>query len=615
MHQSLQNTHHSKVISPKKKSTLQKWFPMFIIALSLAIIVIDGTVLNVSQTAVIEDLGTDLKTIQWAFTSYSLVLAALTIFGGRLGDIFGRLKMFRLGAILFAVGSFLTTVAPNVGILLFGWSVVEGVGAALMTPAASALIVSNYQGRDRGTAFAIFGATAGGASAFGPIIGGFLARYGSNISQFLSSVFSSIPTISDYFANFSGWRWAFGINVIVVSILMLGSKAIKENFVKSSHKIYLDMTGVVLSSFGLIAVVYGLIESSTYGWFQTTKPYEVFGQSFDLAGISISLYAIVIGIIFLATYVWWEFRVEKEGKEPMIRLEIFNNATFTFGILTLTTLFAGFTGIITYGIVLYYLTVLNLDSLSAGLGLIPFSIMTFVMAPISAKLAQRFGGKIIVQIGLVLILIGCGMYYIAFKDGATVWTFVPGSLVFGTGFGLMVAQINNLVLSAVDTKLAGVASGINGTIREVGRTFGVALIGAAFISSLGTHLKTNLENNLSINTEAKQEIIKSIDSGEVNVSSNESLTDKQVFQKGYQTGAIYAIENKAQESGIVLNSTSAQNIFLENYRKNESQIKIEVNKSITESSKNSILFTAGFGILAFGFSFGIGNDSKKKKIS
>jgi MFS family permease len=604
----------SKINQPTQ-SKFRKWFPMFIIALSLAIIVIDGTVLNVSQKSIISDLGTDLKTIQWAFTSYSLVIAALTIFGGRLGDIFGRKKMFRLGAVLFAVGSFLTTISPNVGVLILGWSLIEGVGAALMTPAASALLVSNYEGRDRGTAFAIFGATAGGASAFGPIIGGFLAKYGTNISEFLANIFRFNPAISDYFSHFSGWRWAFGINVIIVLFLLLGSRAIKDFYIKPEQKVNLDLTGVALSSIGLTSIVYGIIESSTYGWFAAKKAYEIFGNSYNLFGLSITPFLVALGVLLLVAFVIWELRVEKSGKEPMIRVEIFKNPTFSYGIATQTTLFSGFTGIITYGVVFFYLTVLQLDSLGAGLALIPLSIMTFMMAPLSAKLSPKFGSKNIVQFGILLALLGTAVMYTEFATDATIWTFVPSLLLFGTGFGLMIAQINNLVLSSVDVKLAGVASGINGTIREVGRSFGIALIGAAFISTLGTSLKENLNNNKNISVQAKDAIIKSIDDGEVNAGTNKVKSDQEVLDEPNAKNAITGILSGAKAKNTPISNQAAESIFLKSYRETEVEISKEVKKSITDGSKVSIQYTGVFIFISFLMSIGLPKSQKDVSVS
>jgi MFS family permease len=600
-----------KETTTQPQTKFRKWLPMFIIAMSLAIIVIDGTVLNVSQKSIINDLNTDLKTVQWAFTSYSLVIAALTIFGGRLGDIFGRKKMFILGAILFAIGSFLTTIAPNVSVLLLGWSLIEGIGAALMTPAASALLVSNYEGRDRGTAFAIFGATAGGASAFGPIIGGFLAKYGTNISDFLANIFRFNPTISDYFSHFSGWRWAFGINVIIVLFLLIGSRVIKDFYIKPDQKTNLDLPGVLLSSVGLTSIVYGIIESSTYGWFTAKKAFEIFGNSYNLFGLSVTPYFVVFGILLLIAFVLWELRVEKIGKEPMIRVEIFKNQTFSFGIATQATLFSGFTGIITYGVVFFYLTVLQLDSLGAGLALIPLSIMTFMMAPLSAKLSPKFGSKNIVQLGILLALAGTLLMFTEFKIDANIWTFVPSLVLFGTGFGMIVAQINNLVLSSVDVKLAGVASGINGTIREVGRSFGVALIGAAFISTLGTSLKENLNNNQNINTQAKNAIIKSIDDGEVNAGTNTTKSDKEVLDESSSKQAIQGIMSSNSIQKKVVSQQAAETIFLNSYRKNESEISTEVKKSIVDASKVAVSYTGVFIFVSFLMSIGLPKAKKE----
>jgi MFS family permease len=593
------------------QSTFRKWLPMFIIALSLAIIVIDGTILNVSQKSIINDLNTDLKTIQWAITSYSLVIAALTIFGGRLGDLFGRKKMFILGAILFAFGSFLTTISPNVTYLLLGWSIIEGIGAALMTPAASALLVSNYEGRDRGTAFAIFGATAGGASAFGPIIGGFLSKYGTNISDFLANLFDFNNTISIYFKNFAGWRWAFGINVIIVILVLIGSNVIKDFHTKGTKKVNLDLPGVLLSSAGLTSIVFGIIESSKYGWFWAKKPFEILGKNFDLAGLSATPYFVLVGIALLVAFIFWENRQKKAGLDPMIDLEIFRNKTFSFGMATQTAVFSGFVGVISYGVVFFYLTVLKLDALGAGLSLIPLSIMTFIMAPLSAKLGHRYDPKNIVQIGILFALAGSILLYTELDINATTYSFIPSLLIFGTGFGLMISQINNMVLSAVDTKLAGVASGINGTIREVGRSFGVALIGAAFISTLSSGLKDNLNSNPNIPLEAKNSIIQAVDNGDDNIATNETKSDKQVVEEPKNQAVIAGIVAGSKAQGKEIPVQVAQSTFLTKFRQTENEIETEVKKSIVSGSRIAVTFTCVFIFIGFLLSFGL---SKRKKV-
>src|SRR5216110_2707855 len=177
---------------------MRKWAPLLVLSLALAIIIIDTTLLNVSLSTLIRELHTNLQSLQWVISAYSLTLAALTVTGGRMGDLLGRKRMFRFGAFVFAAGSFLASVSNSVSTLLWGESIIEGIGAALMMPATASLLVSRYRGHDRALAFGIWGGVAAAASAIGPILGGFLTTHYS-------------------------WRWGFRINVFVVAILLLGS--------------------------------------------------------------------------------------------------------------------------------------------------------------------------------------------------------------------------------------------------------------------------------------------------------------------------------------------------------------------------------------------------------
>src|SRR4051812_27480719 len=169
------------------QSFFRKWGGLLVLSLALAIIIIDTTILNVSLKNIIGDLHTDIQSIQWVITIYALILAAFTITGGRLGDLFGRKKMFLLGAIIFAVGSFIASISHHITPLLIGEAIIEGFGASLMMPATASLLVSNFQGRDRAIAFGVWGGVASAAAALGPIVGGFLTSHYS-------------------------WRWAFRIN-------------------------------------------------------------------------------------------------------------------------------------------------------------------------------------------------------------------------------------------------------------------------------------------------------------------------------------------------------------------------------------------------------------------
>ena len=212
---------------------IRKWMPLGVLAFALLIIILDTTILNVSLRTIITDLHTDIQSMQWVITAYSLMLAAFTITGGRLGDLFGRKKMFVTGAIIFAIGSFITSISSSVGMMIVGEAIIEGIGAALMLPATSSLLISNYSGRDRQIGFGIWGGIAGAGAALGPVFGGFLTTYYS-------------------------WRWAFRINIFVAILLVAGTYVIKE-FRDTAEKPQLDYLGIVLSSVAMFLVVFGII--------------------------------------------------------------------------------------------------------------------------------------------------------------------------------------------------------------------------------------------------------------------------------------------------------------------------------------------------------------------
>ena len=186
-----------------QETGFRKWAPLLVLSLALAIIIIDTTLLNVSLETLIRELHTTLKSLQWVISAYSLTLAALTVTGGRLGDLFGRRRMFRLGATLFAVGSFIASISHSVPVLILGESIIEGIGAALMMPATASLLVAKYRGHDRALAFGVWGGIAAAAAAVGPILGGYLTTHYS-------------------------WRWGFRINVAVVALLLLGSMVVSD---------------------------------------------------------------------------------------------------------------------------------------------------------------------------------------------------------------------------------------------------------------------------------------------------------------------------------------------------------------------------------------------------
>lgn len=476
----------------KNKENLFKWLGLLVSSMALAIIIIDTTVLNVSLQEIIKDLKTDLQTMQWIITIYSLVLAALTITGGRLGDLFGRKKMFVFGAALFGVGSFIASISTSAGMLLVGWSLVEGIGAALMLPATASLVVSNFQGKERAIAFGVWGGIAGAASAFGPLLGGWLT---SNVS----------------------WHWAFRINVVIVLLVLVGSVVIKESFDrKEAHT--LDVFGAILSSLSMTAIVYGIIESTTYGWFYAKKLWSIANVEVSFGGLSITAVSILIGLFFLLAFLLWEKRIKKQGRTPLISLSIFRNKQFVAGILVTSIMALGQAGII-FSIPVFLQSVVGLNAFETGKSLLPLSLSTLVVAPLSGVLRKKIATRDLIQFGLLFSIFGIFVLRNQISATTTPSDFIAGLLLLGIGMGLTSSQIANVTLSAVDPNIAGEASGINNTTRQLGSSFGSALIGAVFLGTITLTFLNGVKTAADIPDQFRGAIVEQIETSGVNYSS------------------------------------------------------------------------------------------------
>lgn len=464
-----------------EETGIKKWLPLVVMALALFIVVLDTTILNVSIKAVIDDLHSDLKSIQWVVTGYSLMLAAFTITGGRLGDIFGRKKMFMIGAIIFGIGSLMASRAESASFLLLSVSLVEAVGAALMLPATASLLVSTYRGKDRAIAFGVYGAIAGAAATIGPILGGWLTT------------------------NYS-WHWNYLINPLVVIVLLAGSVAIKEAHERSPHRP--DILSVALSALGLGGLVYGIIESSTYGWVKAKADYEIFGGHYHLAGVSVSTYAIVFGVLFIALFLLRQRGLERAGKTPLVSTGLLKNRQFMAGTVVLMVSVLGQFGLI-FAFPIFLQGLLGKDAFHSGIASLPLSLAILVASPLSGVLAGKLNlpQRYLIQAGLVLALIGALLLRAEVSATATAVSFMPGLICFGFGFGLLISQLANLTLSAASVEMAGEASGVNNTFRQIGTSLGQALIGALLISSLTSQLTHDVANSTVLPPPAKSQVI------------------------------------------------------------------------------------------------------------
>jgi EmrB/QacA subfamily drug resistance transporter len=457
---------------------MRKWAPLMVLSLALAIIIIDSTLLNVSLSTLIRELNTNLQSLQWVISAYSLMLAALTVTGGRMGDLFGRKRMFMGGAIIFAIGSFIASISNSVLVLLIGESIVEGIGAALMLPSTASLLVSKYRGHDRAVAFGIWGSIAAAASAIGPILGGFLTTHYS-------------------------WRWGFRINLFVVALLLIGSTIIDDNQELEGKRI--DWLGVLLSAAGLFFVVFGIIESEVYGWIRARKPFPLWQPG----SISIAPIALAIGVVILIAFSFWELRLESRGGTPIVSMRLFQNRQFLAGASVVGVLMLAQNGVI-FSLPVFLQSVKQLDAFHTGLTLLPMSLMLLIVSPIAAALTRRIAHKRLVQIGLIVNVVAIVLLRLTIGIDVKLTWLIPGLALYGVGLGLVLSQINNLTLSAVPLREAGEASGVTNTFRQIGISLGSAVIGAILISTIVARLDAAVEENRNISPQSKAAIIHTV---------------------------------------------------------------------------------------------------------
>ncbi len=454
----------------------RKWLPIAILSLAVLIIVLDTTILNVSLKTIVQDLGTDIQGIQWVITGYSLTLAAMTITGGRLGDLFGRKKMFVIGALTFATGSLITSLSTSIIMMQIGTSIICGLGAAFMMPATASLLVSNYSGRDRALAFGIWGGVAAAGMALGPVIGGFLTT------------------------NFS-WRWGFRINLFVVVLLLVGSLFIAESRDRE-EKNELDGLGVLLSATGLLALVFGVIKSADFGWWIAKRPFAIFGHELNVFGLSITPLSIAAGLLILGLFVVWQLNQERRGRTPLVSMRLFLNKQFTAGASVSAIMALGQLGVI-FAVPVFLQAAQGLNSFQTGLSLLPMSLALLVGAPSSSLLSKYITPKRIVQMGLLINVLATTVLRQSITVEATTWQLAPGLALFGLGTGFVIAQVSNLTLSAVSVEESGEASGVNNTFRQIGVSFGSAIIGAALVATLASGLSAGIHASDVIPAEQK----------------------------------------------------------------------------------------------------------------
>jgi len=421
----------ARIFAPENR----KWWTLAAVAFGLFMIMLDNTVVNVALPSIERDLHVSISSLEWVVTAYALTFAALLITGGKLGDLFGRRRIFIVGIAIFTLSSLACGLAPSSGFLI-GARAVQGVGAALMNPASLSIITATFPPRERGQAIGIWAGVSAMALAIGPLVGGLIVE---NIN----------------------WNWIFFINVPVGVVGIIVSQLVIKESRDTSHEQSIDLPGLVTSSAGLFALTYALIEGNRHGW-----------GSPEIMGL------FVAAAVLLTAFVL----VEHRQRLPMLDLSLFKSGSFTGANIVAMLVSLGMFGVFLF-VSLYIQNILGWSPTQAGASFLPMTILIILVAPLAGRASDRIGSRWLMGAGMTLVGTSLLLYQRVGLE-STFWTLLPAMLLGGVGMAMTMSPMTAAAMSSVPVDKAGVGSGVLNSFRQLGGSLGIALMGAILASYL-----------------------------------------------------------------------------------------------------------------------------------
>ncbi|HJU98282.1 MAG TPA: MFS transporter [Jiangellaceae bacterium] len=428
---------------------------------------LDSSVMNVSIAQVASDVGTTVTGIQTAITLYTLVMATLMITGGKIGSLIGRRRAFAIGSVIYGAGSFTTALAPNLTVLIIGWSFLEGVGAALIMPAIVALVASNFPPEGRPRAYGLVASAGAIAVAAGPLIGGVVTTYLT-------------------------WRLVFAGEVVIVLGILVLARRMQD--VPPEGRFRLDLVGVALSATGLGLAVFGVLRSGEWGWVQP-KP-----EGPSWLGVSPTLWLILAGMLTVWLFFAWEERVVAAGREPLVRTSMLRNARLDGGLTMFSFQFMIQAGLF-FTIPLFLSVALGLTAVETGVRLLPLSITLLLAAVGVPKFLPLVSPRRVVRWGLVALLAGIVSLIAALEVGTGPEVVSVPLLLAGLGVGALASQLGAVTVSAVPDRESGEVGGLQNTMTNLGASLGTALAGSILIAGLTTAFIQGIQENPAVPAE------------------------------------------------------------------------------------------------------------------
>ncbi len=454
------------------------------------LMMLDSSVMNVSIATVAKDVGTTVTGIQTAITLYTLVMASLMITGGKIGQIIGPKRAFAIGCIIYGCGSFTTAISPNLGVLLFGWSGLEGIGAALILPAIVALVASNFAADGRPRAYGLVASAAAIAIAVGPIVGGL-------------------------FTSYLSWRYVFAGEVLIVGAILVLVRRMGEGV--SEKGVRLDLVGTAMSALGLGLIVFGILRSGTWGVVQP-KP-----GAPEWLGLSPTIWLMLGGGVVIWLFIEWENRLLARGSEPLIDPSILRNPTLRGG---LTSFFFQYLvqGGLFFAVPLFLSVALGLSAIETGVRLLPLSITLLLAAAGVPKFFPDASPRRVVRLGFFGLFAGLAILVAALDAGAGPEIVTWPMLLAGLGAGALASQLGSVTVSSVPDEQSAAVGGLQNTVTNLGISIGTALTGAIVIAALSTSFLTGVQQNSAVPAPVKSKATTELAGGVPFISDAELKT-------------------------------------------------------------------------------------------